>query len=201
MHAFISHNHRDKPVVQPLASRLRLIGVDVWLDSWEIQPGDSIPGKVNEALGVVDTVMVFWSANAAASAWVNTEWHTALTRRLSSGDVRLIPVRLDQTPLPPLLQPLMWVSLADGDVDRATRELVGAKSSADFNRMMRDAIRESRIEFRYFPGYGALVGCPTCGAPSSELEGWEAEQEFRHASVSYAGVRCIHCGWEEGGHV
>ncbi|MFF8974302.1 toll/interleukin-1 receptor domain-containing protein [Streptomyces sp. NPDC014995] len=74
-----------------------LIGVDAWLGSWEFQPGESVPGKVDEAPGVVDTVMVFRSADAAASAWVNTEeWRTAITRPPNE-DVRLIPVILDET--------------------------------------------------------------------------------------------------------
>ena len=111
MRAFISHNHRDKPAVKPLAARLRLLGVDVWLDSWEIRPGDTIPGKVNHALSVVDTVMVFWSENASNSRWVNTEWETALTRSLDDDSVRVIPLLLDETPLPALLRRIMWVSL------------------------------------------------------------------------------------------
>lgn len=91
IHAFLSHNHRDKPLVNPLASRLRMLGVEVWLDSWEIAPGDSIPGKGNEALGIADTTLVFWSSNAADSRWVDTEWQTAITRRLSDDSVRIIP--------------------------------------------------------------------------------------------------------------
>ncbi len=170
MHAFISHNHRDKPQVTPLAARLRLLGVDVWLDSWKIRPGDRIPGKVNEALGLVDTVMVFWSANSSKSLWVNTEWEAALTRRLRDDSVRVIPVVLDDTPLPPLLESIMWVSLVDGDVDRAARELVGVGSQAELLKAMQRTVEESGLEYRYFHGFGVIVGCPQCGAPSSKLE-------------------------------
>jgi hypothetical protein len=199
MRAFISHNHRDKPAVTPLAARLRLLGVDVWLDSWEIRPGDSIPGKVNQALGVVDTVIVFWSAHAEASPWVNTEWETGLTRSLHDDSVRVIPVILDETPLPTLLQRIMWVSLIDGDVDRAARELVGVHSQADLLRAMQQTVEDSGLEYRYFHGFGVVVGCPRCGAPSSKLDGWSAVDHSR--DDMYAGVRCGECGWEEGGEV
>lgn len=142
MHAFISHNHRDKPQVTPLAARLRLLGVDVWLDSWKIRPGDRIFGKINEALRLVDTVIVFWSANSSKSPWVNTEWEAALTRRLRDDSVRVIPVVvLDDTPLPPLLEPIMWVSMVDGDVDRAARELVGVESQAELVKTMQRMLR------------------------------------------------------------
>jgi hypothetical protein len=58
VHVFLSHNHQDKDVATPLAAQLRLVGADVWLDDWEIKPGDSIVGKVNEALGFADTVIL-----------------------------------------------------------------------------------------------------------------------------------------------
>lgn len=98
MHAFISHSHRDKPWVTPFVAKMRLSGADVWLDEWEIQPGDSISGKVNQALDLVDTVLLFWSVDAAASAWVNTETESALTRKLAEAGFRRIPVKLDDAP-------------------------------------------------------------------------------------------------------
>ncbi|MFH8706569.1 toll/interleukin-1 receptor domain-containing protein [Streptomyces rubrogriseus] len=199
MRAFISHNHRDKPRVNPLASRLQLLGMDVWLDAWKIKPGDSIVGEVNAAIGAAESVLVFWSANAAVSRWVNTEWEAALSRCLRDGSVRVIPVMLDDTPLPSLLEPIMWVSLADGDVDRAAREITGIKSQAEINKAMQQTLEESGIEYRHFPGYGAAVGCPRCGAPSSELESWSAVD--RNRDDMYAGVRCIHCDWTEGGEI
>jgi hypothetical protein len=39
---FISHSSKDKPVVRELANRLKQDGLRVWLDEWEIQPGDMI---------------------------------------------------------------------------------------------------------------------------------------------------------------
>ncbi|MER5521967.1 toll/interleukin-1 receptor domain-containing protein [Streptomyces sp. NPDC002763] len=199
MRAFISHNHRDKPAVKPLAARLRLLGVDVWLDSWEIRPGDSIPGKVDQALSVVDTVMVFWSQNASKSRWVNTEWETALTRSLDDDSVRVIPVLLDETPLPTLLRRIMWVSMTDDDVDRVARELVGIESQADLVKTMQQTVEESGLEYQYFHGYGVAVGCLKCGAPSSKLEGWSVVDDSR--DDLYAGVRCTQCGWNEGGEI
>ena len=50
MHVFLSHNHRDKDIATLLAAQLRLVGADVWLDDWEIKPGDSIVGKGQRGL-------------------------------------------------------------------------------------------------------------------------------------------------------
>jgi hypothetical protein len=57
---FLSHSAKDKAVVRPLAERLRQDGLKVCrvppkrereggFDEWVLNPGDSIPAKVNEA--------------------------------------------------------------------------------------------------------------------------------------------------------
>ena len=49
---FISHNSKDKPIVEPIAVKLSTIfGQDnVFYDSWSIQPGDGIIDKMNDGL-------------------------------------------------------------------------------------------------------------------------------------------------------
>ena len=47
---FLSHSAADKATVRALAARLRADGLRVWFDEWEIQPGDSIPAKIEEGL-------------------------------------------------------------------------------------------------------------------------------------------------------
>jgi hypothetical protein len=49
---FVSHNYKDKPIVEQIALRLRdIFGQDqVFYDSWSIQPGDGIIDKMNEGL-------------------------------------------------------------------------------------------------------------------------------------------------------
>jgi hypothetical protein len=200
VHVFLSHNHRDKSIAVQLAAQLRLVGADVWLDDWEIRPGDSIPDKVSAALDVVDTVIVLWSENAARSRWVEAELATALDRRLADGGLRVIPVVLDDTPLPALLRPLKRLAVNDdaGVIDVA-RAIAGIDSDTAFLQAVQSTIDEAGLEIEYFQGYGPLVACPSCGAPASELEGWEAVNEER--DDLYAGARCQRCGWEGGGEL
>ncbi len=47
---FLSYSSTDRPTVRKLAERLKASGLRVWLDVWEIKPGDSIPAKVEEGL-------------------------------------------------------------------------------------------------------------------------------------------------------
>jgi hypothetical protein len=48
--AFLSYNHQDKEEARRLGGQLTFAGAQIWFDDWEVQAGDSIPGKVNEAL-------------------------------------------------------------------------------------------------------------------------------------------------------
>nr|BFD94124.1 hypothetical protein KitaXyl93_54840 [Kitasatospora sp. Xyl93] len=195
----MSHSQRDKGLVTPFAAQLRLAGVDIWLDEWELHPGDSIVGKVSQALEMVDTVLLFWSKHAAASTWVNTEMESALARRLADESMRIIPLRLDDAELPALLRPLLWVSLAEGESEQAVRRILGINTQAELLKRMQQTIEESGLEYRYFHGYGVVVGCPNCGVPSFELEQTYGVDHFR--DDQYAGVRCPNCGWLEGGEV
>ena len=43
---FLSHASEDKAFVLDFAARLRKRGIDLWLDRWEILPGDSFVDKI-----------------------------------------------------------------------------------------------------------------------------------------------------------
>ncbi|MFF6993245.1 TIR domain-containing protein [Streptomyces sp. NPDC010273] len=145
-----------------MATQLRLGGVDIWLDEWALSPGDSIPGKVGVALDTVDAVLVCWSEHARTSAWVKSELETAIARRLEDG-LRIIPVRLDDTPLLALLGPLYWVSVTDDD-QTAVNKILGVDTTG-FVQSVQPLLDEATIEAVSFHGAGVYVICPNCGAP------------------------------------
>lgn len=196
---FFSHNVQDKDIARSLGGQLNLVGADVWFDEWEIRAGDSIPGKLNEALAGFETFVVLWSEHAARSSWVRAELETAISRARSDSSLRVIPVVLDETPVPALLQPLRRVDLTQGDLPQAVREIMGFQSERDRIKAIQRTLGEADIHFDYVPGYGATVGCPECGAGLDALEGWEAIDHLR--DDVYAGVRCTECGWEGGGEI
>lgn len=67
MLVFLSHNKADKAVARKVGAHLILSNIDVWFDDWEIQAGDSIPGKLNEGLADFDAFVLLWSVNAKRS--------------------------------------------------------------------------------------------------------------------------------------
>ena len=106
---FLSHNSKDKPVVLRLAERLQADGLKVWLDDWEIKPGDSIPSKVMSGLENSRVLLLLLSQNFDDSDWAEYESGSFLFRDPKNTERRFIPVRLDQTSVRESLRHFAWV--------------------------------------------------------------------------------------------
>ena len=106
---FLSHNTKDKPAVRELAERLKQDGLRVWLDEWVIQPGDSIPLKIEQGLEQSRTLILIMSQNAFASEWVTLERHTVLFRDPTNAERRFIPLRLDDAEITDTLKQFAYV--------------------------------------------------------------------------------------------
>ena len=118
---FLSHSFQDKDRVRPLAQRLMNQGIDVWLDEWEMGLGDSLVQKIEQGLQESGFFLIVISQNSIASKWVREELSSAVVSRIQE-KMTIIPVRLDQTPLPQLINHLYYVQLEP--VDNAVREIV-----------------------------------------------------------------------------
>lgn len=199
MHVFLSHNAADKDLARRLGAQLRLTGADVWFDEWEIRAGDSIPSRISEALEIVDTVILLWSAEANSSQWVRAEFESAITRGMDDGSLRVIPVVLDDTELPALLRRIRWVDLRHEDESRAINEIMGFANDQDRLRAIQQHLDDAGLEIVFFDGYGPLVCCPKCGADVKQLAGWSEVDEAR--DDMYGGFRCKACGCIEGSEI
>lgn len=122
---FLSHNSKDKPIVEPIAIRLRdVFGQDkVFYDSWSIQPGDGIIEKMNEGLAKCSLFYFFVSRNSLESYMVRLEWQNAVMRE-TKGNAKLIPVRIDNCTLPPILSQTLYIDLYTYGFDVALRQII-----------------------------------------------------------------------------
>jgi hypothetical protein len=111
---FLSHASEDKErFVISFATALRQRGIDVWLDKWEILPGDSLVDKLfEEGLKEADAVLVVISANSSLKPWVRQELNTAVVHRITK-QTKVIPVVLDDSEVPESLKSLVWESVSD----------------------------------------------------------------------------------------
>jgi len=122
---FISHNHRDKPIVEQFALRLRdIVGQDkVFYDSWSMQPGDGLIDKMNEGLAVCKLFLFFVSKNSLQSDMVKLEWQNAVMKH-ASGDIKLIPIKLDDCLMPPILLQSLYIDLFGKGLEVSLRQIV-----------------------------------------------------------------------------
>ena len=107
---FLSHSSQDKPVVLPLAERLRAGGLRVWLDDWEIRPGDSIPAKIEEGLEHSRVLVLCMSKNAFGSDWTRLENYTFRFRDPLNKERHFIPLRLDEAPIKGSLAQFLYIN-------------------------------------------------------------------------------------------
>jgi len=80
MRVFISHSHGDldREWLQAFARALRDQEVNVWLDDWDIKPGDRIEDAIETALRESDAIVAITSGSAFASPNVYFELGVAL---------------------------------------------------------------------------------------------------------------------------
>ncbi|MCP4664012.1 MAG: toll/interleukin-1 receptor domain-containing protein, partial [bacterium] len=92
--AFLSHNSADKPLVKQIGRWLAdEAGLRVWLDEWNLIPGEPWQEGIEQALDASKCCVVFLGANGIG-AWQNEEMRVALAERVAHGDLRVVPVLL-----------------------------------------------------------------------------------------------------------
>jgi hypothetical protein len=104
---FVSYSHEDASPATQITRALEEAGFRLWIDQQEIRPGDSFLERMNEGLEDASYFLLLLSSAAVSSRWVTKEWMATL----ASGGTVIIPVRLDDTPLPLLLRDVVYVDM------------------------------------------------------------------------------------------
>lgn len=93
---FISHTDADKrEYVLPLTMALLRHGITFWIDSEEIDWGDSITTKVNEGLAKSRYVLLCLSSNFLGRPWPEAEMNAALAIQNKTGEKKVLPLILN----------------------------------------------------------------------------------------------------------
>ncbi len=74
---FISYARPDRAVVEQLAEHLSRTGYSPWWDD-EVRAGEHFEARIIAALDAACAVIVLWSADSVASAWVKWEANRGL---------------------------------------------------------------------------------------------------------------------------
>jgi len=101
---FISYSREDDFIVGTMAEMIRLGGPAVFRDTDSLSPGDEWQPTISKAISECDAFVIFWCRHAQASKSVRAEWEQALDEKK-----RIVPVLLDETPLPDQLGRYQWI--------------------------------------------------------------------------------------------
>lgn len=203
MLAFVSYNKADKLVAREIALYLKASSVEVWYDEWQVEAGESVPGRIEDGLGRCTHFVILWSQHSSRSGWVSRERHSTIAHAIETGTPRVVPIRLDSTPLPPLLRDFRYVRYSGGsqaDLRCLITEILG---KAPGERFLKSVVKKYH-ELISDPGKAETLGlraCPRCG--SQDLEPYEDAEvdidyndgEATPFATMIPSVRCRECGW------
>lgn len=192
MLVFLSHNKADMATARLLASALAEAGVDVWFDEWSLKPGDSITGGISEGLTKCDAFVLIWSHQAAASNWVETEVRAAITRRVNDRELRLIPVLVDETPLPILFAEYKGFNLATiPDLRRIATEISGVNHPKDLAQLLQRRLHELAAAELAPDNPIRVVVCPECASKDLRIR----RRYDGYSDSDFYFVTCLDCNW------
>ncbi|MFF3457122.1 tetratricopeptide repeat protein [Streptomyces sp. NPDC002730] len=104
----ISYAHTDRLWARTLAENLHRLGLDVWLDSWELLSGQRVASRLRDGLARADALVAVVSPEWLASEQSGEEFAAAIAAT-AAGRQRLIPVLLGEVDLPPFIASRQYV--------------------------------------------------------------------------------------------
>jgi len=104
MPIFISYSRSDSEFVDRLAMQLVGRNARIWLDKWELNVGDSLLDRIQEAVQGASALVVVLSQASVASEWCRREINGGLIRELDEKRVVVMPVLLEDCEVPIFLR-------------------------------------------------------------------------------------------------
>jgi hypothetical protein len=103
--AFIAYAPHDTEVAHRLAMELYQLGLDVFLDAWEIGVADVVTHKLEEGMSGARSGILIVSPKAMQDKLVENQYHVLLNNAINDEQRRLIPVMFENTEMPVFLEP------------------------------------------------------------------------------------------------
>jgi molecular chaperone DnaK len=100
----VAYCDSDRAIAGKLARELDRAGLGVWFDEWDIQVGDSILEKTNNALETNDGLVVVLSPSSLKSELLLKQLNAATMMELNDKRITVLPAMVADCTLPPLLK-------------------------------------------------------------------------------------------------
>ena len=111
---FLSYAREDQELVRGLHERLEKEGFNPWMDVEKVAPGERWDPAIRRALRTSDMVIIcLSSASIEKRGYLQKEIAQALKQleEKLDDDIYILPVRLENCPVPPQLAEIQWVDL------------------------------------------------------------------------------------------
>ncbi len=150
---FISYSQEDRALASRLAGDLERLGIPYWYDQMEIEPGDNFVTKIDDGLRssnvmcMILTRHLYENKRTAREEWTNT-----LARVIGRRDARIIPLKFDDSVVPPLLAARSQIDMRD--YKSGLEKLVAYLDKANVYTFMHDFVRPKLRRFAGGSGGG-----------------------------------------------
>ncbi|ABS28177.1 TIR domain-containing protein [Anaeromyxobacter sp. Fw109-5] len=114
-HAFVSYRSTDRGFALDLVERLEARGFSIYIDQREVLPGDELAVSLQNAIAASAAAIILVSRKWVESPWCQQEM-TVLLHRAVDSRTPVIPVRLDDVELPPMLASKVWLDCAGASI-------------------------------------------------------------------------------------
>lgn len=145
---FISHSSRDKAAAIHLATTLNFCSIDVWLDDWEMEIGQSLTDEIAKAMDTSRYIAILITDNYNKTVWTKTEYKKALAREQREQRTVMLPIIVGEAEIPDFLEDKIYIDLRkeyfSGLVNLVSmiRGLTRYRVSQALNRQKPESLRE-----------------------------------------------------------
>lgn len=178
MKIFISYNHRDKKYADLISRSLVEAGHEIFMDTLKLKAGDNIVEKIDQGVEQADALIVLISKSALNSKWIMHEVSAMAMRDFSNKKKKIIPIKLDNSPMPSYLMDYLYLDFFEGpklSIDKLIKFLSSGRkanifaSAADskesntdyYSRELAKILASGRLTLVCGAGISVGAGVPT----------------------------------------
>src|SRR5262249_28455406 len=150
-HVFVSYRSTDRAWAMSLVPRLEGAGLRVFIDQRELELGGYLAAQLQSALDRSRAGVVLVSRGWLDSGWCQQEANVLIDRAAADKNFKLIPLRLDGSAMPALLNSRLWLDFngtprAEGpNVEKLINALIDRKQPSPDSAAGRIEASDARI--------------------------------------------------------
>lgn len=168
-------------------------GASIFFDEWSIPLGAPLVGGIQTGIAESDVFILIWSAAAQSSNWVGAEAQAFVRRRMDQQHLRIIPLMIDETPLPAMVADYRGLNLAPGTPQGNTLETViqvlfGEHRDVEIAQRLQLRLLQLARDNTDARDHFDWIVCPACASANLKRSSAQMEDDI------YYMIECQDCG-------